>query len=493
MNKARLTWGIAALAVCSYGVQAQQNQAWEPFDNRWFISGSAGLATTDSSDFDTGFKLSGSVGKTIYPRLSVEAAVNYVDVSISDVDKSGRDISADYARIGLGVLGIYDMVQFDNAAIGLSVGASVREIDFLSTQQTGFGGLVGLNMRRMLNSNLEFLGSLNYEIDPVSKDGLIDQATYYIWTLTAGLRWNFGQWPPPAPDSDRDGVPDEFDHCPNTPPGVTVNAKGCPLDSDGDGVPDYRDRCPNTPEGMLVDEHGCPMDSDKDGVIDPLDQCPDTPLGVPVDAKGCPLDSDQDGVVDAKDLCPNTPLGAEVDVNGCPFDTDQDGVPDFRDDCPNTPYGTPVDERGCSRDNDGDGVGNDIDQCPNTLPGLEVDKVGCPLRNQIITLNNVHFEFDKANLLPDSRQLLNKVAASLKDQPELRIEVAGHTDSKGSDEYNLNLSDRRAASVRKYLVSQGVAGENITSQGYGETQPVSENVTEEGRALNRRVEIRLLD
>lgn len=483
----RLQWGVLALAVCTFSSQAQQ------FDNRWYISGSAGLATTDSSDFDSGYTLQGAVGKTIYPRFSVEAEVNYLDLSVSDVDGTGRKISADFERLGAGVRGIYDIFQHDDAAIGLALGASVRRIDFLSTRAGGFGGFAGLNARKMLDSNFELLGDLRYTLDPMSDKGRIDGDNYYSWTLTAGVRYNFGPWPPPAPDQDKDGVPDAYDECPNTPLGVTVNTKGCPLDTDGDGVPDHRDRCPNTPEGMLVDEHGCPMDSDGDGVIDPLDKCPDTPLGVPVDAEGCPLDSDQDGVIDSKDLCPNTPLGAEVDVNGCPFDTDQDGVPDFRDDCPNTPYGTPVDDRGCSRDNDGDGVPNEIDECPNTLPGLEVDKVGCPLRNQIITLNNVHFEFDKAALLPDSRQLLNKVAASLKDQPDLQIEVAGHTDSKGSDAYNLNLSDRRAASVRKYLVSQGVPGENITSKGYGEERPVADNVTEEGRALNRRVELHLTD
>ena len=210
-----------------------------------------------------------------------------------------------------------------------------------------------------------------------------------------------------------------------------------------------------------------------------------------MDAEGCPLDSDQDGVINSKDLCPNTPYGAEVDVNGCPFDTDQDGVPDFRDDCPNTPYGVPVDERGCSRDNDGDGVGNDIDQCPNTFPGLEVDKVGCPLRNQVITLHNVHFEFNKAVLMPDSRQLLTRVAKSLQDQPDLLVEVAGHTDSIGSDEYNQRLSEQRAQAVRKYLLSEGLLSENLTARGYGESQPVADNLTDEGRALNRRVELHL--
>ncbi|ORE88704.1 ompa/motb domain-containing protein [Oceanococcus atlanticus] len=491
MGRLKFAALMAVAGVGSAYAASSDDQSYFAFDDRWFVSASGGAALTDSSDFDAGYGLYAAIGKTIAPRLSIEGEIEYLDISVSDVGGSG--VSLDFTRFGAGVKAIFDVLQFEQAAVGLTAGASVREIDWLSDSQTGFGGFVGANFRKTLDSNFEFLVDGRYTLDPVDNDGLVEEDTYYTWTLTAGIRYNIGQWPPPAPDSDGDGVPDSADQCPNTPQGVNVNATGCPIDTDGDGVPDYRDRCPNTPEGMLVDEHGCPLDSDGDGVIDPLDKCPDTPRGVAVDAEGCPLDSDQDGVADSKDLCPNTPFGAEVDVNGCPFDTDQDGVPDFRDDCPNTPYGTPVDARGCSNDNDGDGVPNDIDQCPNTFPGLAVDKVGCPLRDQVITLHNVHFEFDKAVLQPDSRTLLERVAKSLIDQPDLQIEVAGHTDSKGSDDYNQRLSDRRAAAVRQYLVSQGVAGENITSKGYGESEPVADNVTEEGRARNRRVEIHLRD
>jgi OOP family OmpA-OmpF porin len=90
-------------------------------------------------------------------------------------------------------------------------------------------------------------------------------------------------------DSDRDGVPDKDDLCPNTPAGVIVDETGCPVDSDGDGVPDGIDACPNTPRGTTVDERGCPTDSDNDGVPDGIDQCPNTPAGTQVDDKGCPI------------------------------------------------------------------------------------------------------------------------------------------------------------------------------------------------------------
>lgn len=479
------TWGLALAAGCAFGAQAAE------FDNRWFVAGTAGAAFTDSSDFDAGGAFYLSVGKALYPRFTVEGEAMLVDINVNDVGGSG--VSADFERIGAGIKGTYDLLQIGPSALGLMGGASVRKFEWLGVEQTDIGGFAGLAFRNTLNSNFEFLAEGRYTVDPVDQKGPLTEDSYYHWTVTAGVRYKFGQWPPPAPDADRDGVPDSIDQCPNTPLGAQVNSQGCPVDSDGDGVPDFSDRCPNTPAGVPVDADGCPLDSDQDGVPDPLDKCPDTPRGVKVDADGCPLDSDQDGVPDHKDLCPNTPFGAEVDVNGCPFDTDQDGVPDFRDACPNTPYGTPVNDRGCSNDLDGDGVPNDIDECPNTYPGLEVDQVGCPIRNQTLTLHNVHFEFDKANLLPDSRQLLGRVAKSLMDQPDVRIEVGGHTDALGSDAYNQELSERRAAAVRSFLISSGVPAENVVSAGYGESRPIAENTTEDGRARNRRVEIQLLD
>ncbi len=118
-------------------------------------------------------------------------------------------------------------------------------------------------------------------------------------------------------DSDGDGVPNEIDECPDTPEGVKVDERGCPLDSDGDGIPDYLDKCPGTPKGVEVDCDGCPLDSDGDSIPDYLDKCPGTPEGVKVDEWGCPLDTDGDGVPDYRDKCPGTPRGALVDEQGC--------------------------------------------------------------------------------------------------------------------------------------------------------------------------------
>jgi hypothetical protein len=148
-------------------------------------------------------------------------------------------------------------------------------------------------------------------------------------------------------DADGDGVEDEDDMCPGTPPGVTVDEKGCNIDDDFDGVPNDQDRCPDTPTEAEVDEFGCPVDTDQDGVPDYFDDCPNSELGSTVNEFGCPADTDQDGVPDDDDRCPGTPPGAPVNLLGCPLDSDNDGVPDVNDKCPDTPVNATVDEDGC--------------------------------------------------------------------------------------------------------------------------------------------------
>ncbi len=461
-----------------------------PFDDRYWVGIAGGVAFSDSEDYDNGPAAILHFGKMLSPNLLLQLEGQYEKLTVADVGNTTQ--SAEYTRYGLGVTGQY-MLNIGRLQVGPLIGAAYRRIDWLGENENGLSSYAGVGAAIKVGRNVDLTLDGRYILDFSDGEGVLNESTYYSWNALVGVRFKLGTWPPKAPDSDGDGVPDYRDDCPNTPAGAIVNSRGCAIDSDNDGVSDYGDSCPNTPPGVSVDSYGCPLDSDGDGVPDISDECPDTPAGVEVDARGCPLDTDQDGVVNAKDYCPNTPFGAEVDVNGCPFDTDQDGVPDFRDACPNTPFGTPVNDRGCPLDSDGDGVPDALDQCPNTYPGLEVDSVGCPIKDQVLVLNNVHFEFDRYDLLPDSRNLLSKVAKSLMDQPNVKLEVAGHTDSLGSDGYNLELSKQRAAAVRRYLVSQGVTAGNIYSKGYGELQPVASNATEEGRAANRRVEIHLLD
>jgi outer membrane protein OmpA-like peptidoglycan-associated protein/outer membrane scaffolding protein for murein synthesis (MipA/OmpV family) len=229
------------------------------------------------------------------------------------------------------------------------------------------------------------------------------------------------------------------------------------------------------------------MDSDRDGVPDDLDQCPDTPYGVQVDAAGCPIDSDGDGVPDYLDKCPDTPAGVQVDAVGCPIDSDGDGVPDYRDECPDTPKGAPVDEVGCPLDSDGDGVPDYLDRCPGTLKGVKVDEVGCPLSMSL----HINFDFDKADIKPEFKPELDRAAEFILKYPEVpQIVIEGHTDSRGREVYNQRLSERRARSVRQYLIDNySIEAKRLVAVGRGESMPVADNATEEGRYQNRRVEI----
>ncbi|MGQ0698496.1 MAG: OmpA family protein [Panacagrimonas sp.] len=175
-----------------------------------------------------------------------------------------------------------------------------------------------------------------------------------------------------------------------------------------------------------------------------------------------------------------------------PPDTDGDGVIDTLDQCPNTPAGVQVDARGCPLDGDGDGVPDYLDKCPNTTRGLKVDATGCVREAQTIVLQNVNFEYDKDTLTAGARTVLTEVARGLVSQADLKVEISGHTDSKGSNAYNQKLSDRRASSVKAYLISQSVAPGQLVSKGYGEIKPIAGNDTDTGRAQNRRVEFRVL-
>ncbi|MSQ99266.1 MAG: TonB-dependent receptor [Xanthomonadales bacterium] len=142
-------------------------------------------------------------------------------------------------------------------------------------------------------------------------------------------------------------------------------------------------------------------------------------------------------------------------------------------------------------DLDGDGVLNEKDKCPNTRPGAVVDLDGCEVE-AVISLEGVHFEFDQATLTPEAMAILDKAAGLLQSQEKVVVEVAGHTDSVGSEEYNQKLSERRAIAVKDYLESKGITANRLTAMGYGEAQPVASNDTDAGRALNRRVELIVL-
>ncbi len=248
-------------------------------------------------------------------------------------------------------------------------------------------------------------------------------------------------------------------------------------------------RRPVLPEGE--------RDTDRDGVLDIWDECPDTPFGNAVSANGCPLleregDDDGDRIPNSRDECPNTPAGAAVNPRGCSLDSDGDGVPTDQDRCPSSRPGADVDVYGCENDRDGDGVLDHRDRCPDSRPGVRVDIYGCEI-GDIIQLPELNFETGSEILLPGTEHILQDAAATLQRYPELVIEVAGHTDDVGNGLANYTLSERRAQTVREYLIRYGVDENRINAVGYGESQPIGDNSTPEGRAENRRVELRILE
>ena len=288
-------------------------------------------------------------------------------------------------------------------------------------------------------------------------------------------------------------------------------------DRDGDGIEDDVDRCPDDPEDKdgFEDQDGCPdPDNDQDGILDTVDACPLDPEDKDgfEDNDGCPdPDNDRDGILDVDDKCPDQPenINNFEDADGCPDlipDTDGDGILDPDDQCPTEPEDKDgwQDEDGCpDPDNDSDRILDVNDKCPNepeTVNGFE-DGDGCPDKGLVVVtkekieiLQKVFFFTDKATIKKESYEVLNQVAAVLVGNPHLkRVRVEGHTDSQGKDKYNLDLSQRRSESVRAYLIAQGVAPDRLDAVGYGETVPIADNKTADGRAENRRVEFTILD
>lgn len=320
---------------------------------------------------------------------------------------------------------------------------------------TAFNFDLGLGTKYYMSQNTALYIEAGYirGLESTTYDGITEREN--LWKATLGLEFDFGK----AKDSDMDGVSDNKDKCPDTPAGVAVDEKGCPLDTDGDGVADYIDDCPAV--AGLTSLKGCP-DADGDGVADKDDKCPDTPKGVKVDASGCPLDQDKDGITDAMDKCPDTPTGIDVDKNGCPVDTDGDGVADYLDGCPTV--AGPKENKGCPV----------IEKAAEISPEM--------------TIEPIYFDYDNSNILPVEKAKIEKLVKLLKSNNDYNVDLTGNADSKGDAEYNMKLSERRINSVVKAITNSGVKAERISKQKpLGETKPAATNETEEGRALNRRV------
>ncbi len=323
--------------------------------------------------------------------------------------------------------------------------------------ETGLNFDLGLGTKYYFSESAALYLSAAY-VNGIETTRASKKVTENLWRVTAGVSLDLGK----SKDSDMDGVSDAKDKCPNTPAGVAVDATGCPLDSDGDGVADYIDDCPTV--AGLTSLKGCP-DRDKDGIADKDDACPDV-AGI-ASLKGCP-DADGDGVTDKDDKCANTKKGYKVDASGCPLDTDKDGVIDEEDDCP-------------------------------TVAGLKENK-GCPKKEKTaeeieaekVKVDPVYFDYDKSNYISNEKAKIEKVVTILKSDAAYKVNVHGFADSKGDDNYNMNLSKNRNVAVVKSIVAGGIKSARILQKAFGENNPAATNDTEEGRALNRRVEFEIV-
>ncbi len=300
---------------------------------------------------------------------------------------------------------------------------------------------------------------------------------------TIGFRYE-----PAVGDRDKDGITDDDDACPDDAEDRDgfEDRDGCPdLDNDADGILDVDDACPLVKEDYDGDrdEDGCPEgkqgDRDGDGIPDDVDNCPDNPEDFDgfQDEDGCPdLDNDADGIPDKRDLCPNDPEDFDgfQDEDGCPDpDNDSDRILDVDDACPND---------------------------PETYNGHE-DEDGCPDKGlvivedtQITILEKIYFETDSAIIKSRSFPLLDAVAATLNAFPNITlVEIQGHADERGSDEYNIKLTRARAESVMNALIERGVIKSRLRSAGYGERCPVDPRNNAAAWEKNRRVEFKIVE
>lgn len=201
-------------------------------------------------------------------------------------------------------------------------------------------------------------------------------------------------------------------------------------------------------------------------------------------------DKDGDSVADNQDQCPNTPANVPVSSTGCPQDNDKDGIADYLDKCPGTATGTSVSSSGCPKDSDNDGIADSQDRCSATPAGAKVDEMGCriKLKEAIKISMQLNFKSGSADVLPDHYSEIAKAGEFMRQYPDSEVLIEGHSDSQGAAAFNKRLSQQRANSVREYLIKMyGVKATRIRAKGFGESSPIADNSTAQGRSKNRRV------
>lgn len=330
-----------------------------------------------------------------------------------------------------------------------SRGKSLSGSQINATLIGGFGFEYLLSQRSVLSMILHYHRLLKGDEDTI---GFGDDGNDGIAELRLGVAYFFKS----SRDRDKDGIEDKLDVDPSRPEDVDgfQDNDGAPdLDNDQDGIPDLRDKAPNDPEDMDGFQ-------DKDGIPD--------------------LDNDGDKIPDEDDKCAMIPEDYDgfEDHDGCPeFDNDKDSIPDSLDQCPNWPedFNGYMDEDGCP------------DTKPEPKPEVETEPEPIE-KGKNIVLKGVNFESASARLTVESFAVLDEIAKTLNNNPNIEIEIRGYTDNIGESNANLLLSERRAIAVKKYLVDHGISPTRLQAVGYGASDPIASNATKEGRAANRRIE-----
>jgi outer membrane protein OmpA-like peptidoglycan-associated protein len=378
-------------------------------------------------------------------------------------------------------------VEYDDLVTG-GVAAALRFADSAEVVAEAYLAQIGTGFGDEGTLGAETIGGLKLFVEDNSYLVLAGGVGIHESINSADVRAVLGFiFEPSIGDRDGDGYKDDVDECPDEPEDFDnfEDEEGCPdPDNDRDGILDVDDECPLVPEDHDgdADDDGCPEgnigDRDGDGILDNVDECPDDPEDRDgfQDEEGCPdPDNDNDGILDVDDLCPNDPEDRDgfEDEDGCPDpDNDKDRILDVDDACPND---------------------------PETYNGFE-DEDGCPDRgnviieeNEIIILEKIYFATDSAEILPRSFPIVDAVAATLVGNPQITlVEVQGHADERGSDEYNIRLTADRAASVVQALGQRGVDMNRMRSAGYGERCPVDPGHNPAAWEKNRRVEFKII-
>ena len=432
----KIFFSLAFLLFFQFGIS--QNS-----DKPWVIRVGVDFINIQGGEIDSGLNFGApalSLSRYLGAGFSLGAqySLNNVKNTSEDFDYSSFDGIVKYnlsdGKISPYLFAGYGFSRFEPSSAFDSEGSFPSK----ETSRTGLGG-IGVNFD--LNDKLAINVSTSYRSD-IEGDG------YNHLQHIVGLSYSFG-----AGDADKDGVSDEKDECPDVPGLKEFN--GCP-DSDGDGIPDNKDRCPE--EAGTEALQGCP-DGDGDGVADIDDICPD--IAGMAEMNGCP-DTDGDGVSDNEDKCPE--IAGDVANGGCPW-----------------------------ADTDGDGVLDNIDACKDQKGTIYNN--GCPeLSKEIFdTLNKfglrINFAANSDKILGKKTQnILYQIKELLEENPEGILIIEGYASSDGDDAYNIELSIKRAQSVKAYLIKIGVLKDRLEVRGLGEAEPISDNESQEGRAENRRVQ-----